>query len=174
MSKLVVEEIEDAAGANPYSTTVSAEQATTSGTSIDFTGIPAGVKEIKVMLDGVSTNGSSRRQIVIGDAGGFETSGYVGEIDNGIDDTVDAFSSGFIFELGGGASAVDFGIITLVLANSSDNTWVMGAQIGDTGSQRTFTSGGAKALSGVLTQVRISTENGSDTFDAGAASIQFE
>ena len=92
---------------------------------------------------------------------------------NGIDDTVDAFSSGFIFEVGGGAAAVNFGIITLVLANSSDNTWVMGGQIGDTGSQRTFVSGGAKSLSGVLTQVRISTENGSDTFDAGAAAIQF-
>ena len=36
MSKLVVAEIEDAAGGNPYSIIISAEQATTSDTSIDF------------------------------------------------------------------------------------------------------------------------------------------
>ena len=39
--------------------TVSTAQASTSGTSIDFTGIPSWVKRITVMLAGVSTNGSS-------------------------------------------------------------------------------------------------------------------
>ena len=33
-------------------------QASTSGTSIDFTGIPSGVKRITVILNGVSTNGT--------------------------------------------------------------------------------------------------------------------
>ena len=50
MSKLVVAEIEDAAGGNPYSITISAEQATTSLAARDFTSIPAGVKEIKILL----------------------------------------------------------------------------------------------------------------------------
>jgi len=57
--------------------TLTAEQATTSTTAIDFTGIPVGVKRITVMLDGVSTDGSSVLGVQLGDTDGFETSGYV-------------------------------------------------------------------------------------------------
>src|SRR3990167_6478732 len=57
--------------------TLGTEQASTSGTAIDFTGIPSGVKRITVMLFGVSTNSTSNYLIQIGDSGGIETSGYV-------------------------------------------------------------------------------------------------
>jgi hypothetical protein len=49
---------------------------TTSGTSIDFTGIPSWVRRITVMLLAVSTNGTSGVQIQLGDSGGVETTGY--------------------------------------------------------------------------------------------------
>jgi hypothetical protein len=52
-------------------------QASTSGTSIDFTGIPAGAKRITVMFSGVSLSGSASYLFQLGDAGGFETTGYV-------------------------------------------------------------------------------------------------
>ena len=51
--------------------------ASTSGTSIDFTGIPSWVKRVTVMFSGVSTNGASLPQIQIG-AGSVQTSGYAG------------------------------------------------------------------------------------------------
>jgi hypothetical protein len=51
-------------------------QASTSGTSVDFTGIPSWVKKITVMFTGVSTNGSSAVIVQIG-AGSFTTSGYL-------------------------------------------------------------------------------------------------
>ena len=41
-------------------------QASTSGTSIDFTSIPSWVKRITVMFNGVSTNGSNNLLIQIG------------------------------------------------------------------------------------------------------------
>lgn len=44
-------------------------QATTSGTSVDFTGIPSWVKKITVMFNGVSTSGTSRFLIQLGDSG---------------------------------------------------------------------------------------------------------
>jgi len=49
--------------------------ASTSGTSIDFTGIPSWVKRITVMFNGVSTNGSSDNLVQIG-SGSVETTGY--------------------------------------------------------------------------------------------------
>ena len=53
--------------------------ASTSGTSIDFTGIPSWVKRITVMLNGVSTSGTSIVQVQIG-SGSPTTSGYTDAI----------------------------------------------------------------------------------------------
>ena len=50
-------------------------QNSTSGTAIDFTGIPSWVKRITVMFNGVSTNGTSNLLLQIG-AGSVTTSGY--------------------------------------------------------------------------------------------------
>lgn len=44
-------------------------QNTTSGTSIDFTGIPAGVKRITVMFNGVGSSGTSAFLIQLGTSG---------------------------------------------------------------------------------------------------------
>ena len=52
-------------------------QASTSGTAIDFTGIPSWAKRITVMFNGVSTNGTSNPQIQLG-SGSPTTSGYTG------------------------------------------------------------------------------------------------
>ena len=52
-------------------------QASTSGTSIDFTGIPSWVKRITVLLNEVSLSGTDSFLIRLGDSGGFETTGYV-------------------------------------------------------------------------------------------------
>ena len=54
-------------------------QASTSGTSIDFTSIPSWVKRITLMFNGVSTNGTSNYQIQIG-SGSVTTSGYTSQV----------------------------------------------------------------------------------------------
>jgi hypothetical protein len=59
------------------SLTLGTAQASTSGTSIDFTGIPSYVKRVTVMFSGVSTNGTSLVQVRLGDSG-LETTGYLG------------------------------------------------------------------------------------------------
>lgn len=147
----------------------------TSTTATSYTiAIPLGVKRIRVLLNGVSTNGASRRQISIGDSGGLETSGYTGIISNDIDDTVDAFSSGYIFELGDGATSINFGTILLSLIDPATNTWIMSCDTCATVQQRTFSSSGVKALTGELTQINLGTENGTDTFDAGSINVQYE
>ena len=58
--------------------------ASTSGTSIDFTGIPSFVKRITVMLNQVSLSGTSNVCIQLGTSGGVDTaSTYVGATQNG-------------------------------------------------------------------------------------------
>jgi len=150
--------------------------ASTSGTSIDFTSIPSWVKRITVMFQGVSTNGSSKTIIQLGDSGGVETSSYLGSstfADGSA--TAENFSSGFIFSMRtGGTAAIRHGVVVLSLVNSSTNAW---AEIGNIGSSDTpaiTVSAGSKALSATLDRVRITTVGGTDTFDAGTINIMYE
>ena len=145
--------------------------ASTSGTSIDFTSIPSWVKRITVMLQGVSTNGSSLVQVQIG-AGSVTTSGYVCSSSSmGASAVVSTnATSGFIL-YANNASDVRSGQMTLTLVGS--NGWVCGAVI-KSGSNVTVTTGGDVTLGGTLDRVRITTVNGTDTFDAGSINILYE
>lgn len=144
--------------------------ASTSGTSIDFTGIPSWVKRITVMFSGVSTNGTSNFQIQIG-AGSVTTSGYVGSISQGI--SVAGFSAGFVVLSPSVAATNYHGSVTL--QNINGNNWVENGVIGNSaGTPAVMLSGGSLTLSGVLDRVRITTANGTDTFDAGTINIIYE
>ena len=172
MSKLVVAEIEDAAGGNPYSITISAEQATTSLAARDFTSIPAGVKEIKILLAGVSTSGTYALMVQLGDADGIETSGYLGTGYTSNTSNL-AVTTGLAMMASTVAAQNHHGMMIISLEDSSNNTWVSSSVTGSTNDDIGH-GGSSKSLSGVLTQVRLTTVGGSDTFDAGAAAIQYQ
>jgi hypothetical protein len=149
--------------------------ASTSGTSIDFTGIPIGASRITVMFSGVSTSGTSDLQIQIG-AGSFTTSGYTSSYANitGTNTTtIGSATSGFIIRNGVVAASSYSGIHTLNLITG--NTFVNQGQITNTSGNGVSTfSSGFLALGGTLDRVRITTVNGTDTFDAGTINILYE
>lgn len=153
--------------------TLATAQNTTSGTSIDFTGIPSWVKRITVMLNGVSTNGTASLLLQIGDSGGIENSGYVGNsvtTDSGGNTAGTTTTSGFIWYSNSAAYAQS-GLWTIV--NMSGDTWIAS----HTGYQQStnITSGtSVKTLSASLDRVRFTTTNGTDTFDAGSVNIMYE
>ena len=151
------------------------EQATTSGTAIDFTGIPAGVRRLTALLNGVSTNGTANLALRLGTSGGFVASGYEGI--SGYWGSVSAvytpLSTSF-FTQSGTASAITIG--RLLLENISGNVW-LGTFTG------TVESGGARwvsycsgvvSLSDALTQLRLTTDTGTSIFDAGTMNIMWE
>jgi hypothetical protein len=147
--------------------------ATTSGTSINFTGIPSWVKRITVMFNAVSTSGASFRLIRIGTGGVATTSGYVSATSllyTGID--VYTSTVGFVVF---GDSAPYQTIGTYTISNISGNTWIMAGNSANTQTTPYNTvSAGNVTLSGVLDMVRITTVNGTDTFDAGSINIFYE
>ena len=149
-------------------------QASTSGTSIDFTGIPSWVKRITVMFSGVSTNGTSYVQIQLGDSGGVEVTGYVGVMMNsGGGGTIDtSISTGFGIRTNNAGYIFD-GLINI--SKLSGNAYVASGTLSATGSGTgTFITSGSKTLSDTLDRVRITTVNGTDTFDAGTINIIYE
>lgn len=156
--------------------TLVAEQATTSGTSIDFTGIPSGVKRITIMFNAVSlAAGTDKMQIQIGDSGGIETSGYLSAASSS--STHVTSTAGFAVGIGGGGNVAYSGTVILSLQNASTNTWcssgVLSTDTSGTPGQA-VSSGGRKATSAVLDRVRLTTLVGSEAFDAGAISISYE
>jgi hypothetical protein len=147
--------------------------ASTSGTAINFTSIPSWVKRITVMFNGVSTSGTSNIQIQIG-SGSIETTsyvagaGYAGSTNSAGSSTS---TTGFVLTAGLSASSTLSGISTI--CNQTSNTWTESFS-GAYGTGTGAFGGGYKTLSGVLDQVRITTVNGTDTFDAGSINILYE
>jgi len=147
--------------------------ASTSGTSIDFTGIPSWVKRVTVMFSGVSTNGTSAITVRIGDSGGIEATGYQGAVSAIAASVASGGTASSVGYSIGGASASNQAIGNIVLTNVTGNTWV-GSWVMYFNDTQVNQGAGAKTLSDTLTQVRITTVNGTDTFDAGTINILYE
>jgi len=155
--------------------TQSTAQASTSGTSIDFTGIPSWVKRITIMLSGVSTSGTSSLRFQLGDSGGIENTGYASNaLTSSTSAAINTANSTAGFDGGSIASSSNVLNGALVLTNVTSNTWVCQGSISNTGDSRFMSISGGKSLSDTLTQVRITTANGTDTFDAGSINIMYE
>jgi hypothetical protein len=147
--------------------------ATTSGTNIDYTSIPTWAKRITIMFSAVSTSGTSFPMVQIGSES-FVTTGYtcVGSAVNNSTQGSASYTTGFTIRNFGAATASLSG--QMILTNITGNTWVCSSVIADTGDSRMTWTAGTLALSGVLDRVRLTTVNGTDTFDAGTINILYE
>ena len=147
--------------------------ASTSGTSIDFTGIPSWVKRVTVMFSGVSTNGTNFFLIQLGDSGGIETTGYVSTSSgmvNAANYTPQSSTAGYVI---GSFNAADVTSGHMVITKIDGNSWVSSHTVKNATNIIIY-GGGDKTLSDTLTQVRITTVNGTDAFDAGSINILYE
>lgn len=151
-------------------------QTTTSGTSADFTGIPATAREISINFIGFSTNGSDNYLVQLGDSGGVETSGYLGastRLAAGPDIAAANSTAGFIIYNSGGAPNVIHGSLVIRLENATNNTWSASGVLGRSDSAATIITGGSKSLSATLDRVRVTTTGGTNTFDAGEINVSW-
>ncbi len=145
--------------------------ASTSGTSIDFTGIPSWAKTIRILFNGISTTGSSNLIVQIG-SGSVTTSGYASQAWAATGSGIN--TAGFILTNGNAASNTI--VSTILLTNITSNTWVSSAllNVNNATSVGFQSVGNSPNLSGALDRVRITTVGGTDTFDAGTINIQYE
>jgi hypothetical protein len=145
--------------------------ATTSGTAFDFTGIPATAKLIIINFAEVSLSGGDNISVLLGDSGGFETSGYNSSSAYvGSSSSYTSSTSAFTVVLSNSVFTPS-GILLLTLLDSSTNTWSSNHTLSGY-SDKVIMGGGNKSLSDTLTQVRI-TRGGTNTFDAGKLNIMY-
>jgi len=150
-------------------------------TSIDFTGLPSWIKRITVLLRSVSTSGTSLMQIQIG-SGSFDTSGYggaAGGITNGGASGTEAATRTSGIPIMATLAAADLWDAHVTLTNIGSNVWIFGGITTRTSpAPYSGTCGGEKSLSGALDRLRLTTVNGTDTFDttpsAGTVNILYE
>lgn len=149
--------------------------ASTSGTAIDFTGIPAWANRITIMLSGVSTTSTGVQIIQIGTAGGVDAAGYEGSaivvMAGGV---TGALANTVGFNMNNAGAAADIVSGHVIITRISGNTWVAHGALGHTDSVRGIVVAGTKTLSSVLDRVRITTSSGAGTFDAGTINIAYE
>lgn len=151
--------------------TVETAQSTSSGTTKDFTSLPNSINLITIIFSSVSLDGTGDLLVQIGDSGGLETSGYVSTSASiaGAGNDVATSTSGFIFNITGGASTTVSG--TMTLCRVSGTTWIS-SHAGRDVTNRALSGGGDKTLSGTLDRVRVTLTAGN--FDAGNVNIFYQ
>lgn len=161
------------AGGSVQPLTQGSSVATTSGTTLDLnTAIPSWVKRITVVYNGVSLTGSSHSIIQIG-SGSYTTSGYsstAAYAGTANQAGVASATNGFAAHGGSSTNALTG---TMTILNAGGNLWVA-SHSGSLNSSIGVMGGGSVTLSGTLDRIRITTANGTDSFDAGSVNIFFE
>jgi hypothetical protein len=143
---------------------------TASGTAVDFTGIPPWAKRITISLSGISLSGVANILFQVG-AGSIQTTGYLGNTTTFAGGASQTYSTGFT-TVNNAAANLAHGAV--VLTNISGNTWGMTMMLGLSNTGAGWMGAGSVTLTGALDRVRISSGNGTDTFDAGSFNILYE
>lgn len=168
--------IKDRYISTPSSITQSAKVNPTSGTSVDFTSIPSGVKRITVLLTGISFNATFKPIIQVGYSGGVETSGYSSYAGGSFSGsaTGETYSNGFLMFTGAGEAASSSVVGKLVLELMDSNTWIASGEMASSGIAGVVKCVGSKVTTGTLDRVRVTTTAGTPTFDAGSIMVTWE
>lgn len=148
---------------------------TTSGTSIDFIGIPSWVKRITILFSAVSTSGTSPLLIQIGN-GAVETTGYagvgIGATGANTTSSVTTTGAGFPIDANNQAAAATSrnGTVTIALVTGTNYSYSSVVS----GNAYCTMVGATKTTSAIIDRVRITSTIGTDTFDAGQINILYE
>lgn len=151
--------------------------AAVSGSSVDFTSLPAAIKAFTLSLVTYSTNGTAIPEIRLGDSGGLENSNYVGSVtgfnETGPVITTTQLSTGFSLAQGSGWSAAVTitGQIECTRMDASGHTWICRGQWSRTDADIVITTSGTKTLSAEFDRISVVT---TDTGDNGTIGLAVE
>lgn len=148
-------------------------QNSTSGTSIDFTGIPSWVEKITIMFDALSTSGTSYLRTQLGSST-IQNTGYRGTATRFSTSTVASANFTAGFDGYDSLSAGDLRNGQLIISKLTSNTWCISGGYGLSNSIGLCSICGSVTLSGILDRIRVTTVNGTDTFDAGIINVLYE
>ena len=145
-----------------------------SGAFVDVP-VPASASYVAVVYSALSTSGSAGLLFQLGTTGSVETTGYAGsslgslDVSSAVANTV---TNGISPNEGGGGTYIRHGLLELYSLGS--NLWLCRLTTSNSDVQRWASAVISKSLSGTLSRVRITTGNGTDTFDGGSVTAFFQ
>ena len=149
-----------------------------SGTSMTFGSIPTGTSFIVVTMHDFSSSGADEWMVQIGDSGGIETADYRSQRSSNTNGSIASDgtpnsneSKGFGITVDAAGNAFG-GQMILSLHHPTNHTWTSSSSFRRDGFDHSW-GAGSKDLSAELTQVRITTKGGSESFDAGTINIMY-
>ena len=167
----------DGAGALSFATVSAgftlATPVNVSGTSVSFTGIPSGAKQIVLMFKSVRSNAAVNKFIQRGDSGGFITTGYVAqEAYITGSEAVDSFTDAWRVRGDAASYTTISGAMTFTRYDGSAFTYVGAGTFSypEINKATTITSGFV-TLNSVLTQIRVTVTG--TTYDTGSINIAY-
>tara|TARA_R100000353_G_scaffold85319_3_gene63644 strand:+ start:16025 stop:16702 length:678 start_codon:yes stop_codon:yes gene_type:complete len=151
--------------------------ATTSGTSVEFTGIPSTATRLTLIWADVSGSSTEDFKIQLGHSGGYYTSNYkstsgyqaegVGYSENGRTDS-------FVFFNGGAAHQFSMMMTFMKLNNTSTGTsWVQRHNGTERDQSQRWGGGVLNSVSTAVDRLKV-TFTGDDTFDGGSMNLTWE
>lgn len=143
----------------------------TSGTSLDFTGLPDGLTKVYVIFVGLQFSSTGTPIIRLGTSSGIISSGYASYANAGA--ALTSYTTAFLLNYSSANTHIHRGVIGFTRQTSTDNTWAIHGASGRAIDNQISISGGVVALTARLTQLRLTTSSGSDTFSAGTINIVY-
>jgi hypothetical protein len=144
------------------------------GTAVDFA-VPSWTREIDIIFDDMSTNGTGPPLVRIGPANGVEVDGYFS-----IGHTVTTTANGILYRTDGfHIQGVNAGNLmngrAKVYKMPAANKWGFDMYLNGYQPSTNFTVFGnaRKTISGALAKLRFTTAGGTDAFDSGNVQVTF-
>ncbi|TDR36533.1 hypothetical protein [Aquamicrobium defluvii] len=157
--------------ASVVSWTETSPVAATTGTAIDWTSIPSGVNDIELWLKDVILSGNDALVLQVGPGASPVISGYSSGSGLAGASTRTRLSSGFVV-FRNSASYTYSGVMRL--HRTSGNDWVSEHVLNDTATDGVSpVGGGAVSLAGVLGNLRLRSQGGSQTFSGGSIQMRY-
>jgi hypothetical protein len=142
------------------------------GTYAEYTNIPPWVNQITITINGMSTNGTTIPNVLLGTSAGYVTSGYLGAIGTDSNYTTINFTTSILVTYDNVTTAsVLYSVITLYHMGS--NVWVFRVNTAFSNVGTASTGNGNVTLPGTLDRIRL-TINGTQLFDAGTINIRYQ
>lgn len=130
------------------------------------------ITRFECWLNQVSTNGTARLGLQVGDSGGLENTGYVGHVWDSASGRVTSSTSQHDIARTTAAADTVTGYVRGVLYEASSNTWLIESRAHDETATPTESPAiSRKSLSAALDRIGLTAANGTDVFDGGTATI---
>lgn len=150
---------------------ISSAVSTTSGTTVTFSNLN-GVTSFRMTLANVSLSGNDELEVLLGDAGGFITSGYTGTVGTATGTQTALSTSVLLFPAVAGVRNWQ-GVVEFNLVSAANFIWAYRWNISPNSiaaSTNTTFGSGFVTLNSALTQARLQS-NGASTFATGTVNI---